>query len=222
MDDFLGVESTNPEQQQAPELPQQVPPADEGFQGTQGSGEAYGDFGGFTEAQPEAEQQMPQQQNGSAPLGEEFGFAPPADGDGMVEQAPAEEPAQEAFLDGQSIPVPAAPPPEPEEEDPRVLWRKKNQKELAEKDKEEMEVRMSLKEKGSEHLKKVKEAREKRLSARKNENRANNYPRPEAGSALEGTTWQKVNKLVSYHSGTHVKDVARMKSSLTSLNAAAA
>uniref|UniRef100_A0A7S3R6F8 Clathrin light chain n=1 Tax=Dunaliella tertiolecta TaxID=3047 RepID=A0A7S3R6F8_DUNTE len=222
MDDFLGVESAPPEQQQAPE--QEVPsPDDEAFQGTQGSGEAYGDFGGFAEAQPEAaEQQMPHQENGSAPLGEEFGFAPPADGDGLVEQAPAEEPAHGAFLDGESIPEPAAPPPEPETEDPRVLWRKKNQKELAEKDKEEMEARMSMKEKGSEHLKKVKEAREKRLSARKNENRANNFPKPEAGSALEGTTWQKVNKLVSYNSGTHAKDVARMKTTLTSLNAAAA
>eukprot|EP00983_Pelagomonas_calceolata_P112692 1159908-Pelagomonas_calceolata.AAC.4 len=38
----------------------------------------------------------------------------------------------------------------------------------------------------------LQDAREKRLSARKNENRANNFPKPEAGSALEGTTWQKV------------------------------
>eukprot|EP00983_Pelagomonas_calceolata_P112689 1159908-Pelagomonas_calceolata.AAC.1 len=84
------MQSAPPEQQQAPE--QEVPsPDDEAFQGTQGSGEAYGDFGGFAEAQPEAaEQQMPHQENGSAPLGEEFGFAPPADGDGLVEQAPAE------------------------------------------------------------------------------------------------------------------------------------
>ena len=64
--------------------------------------------------------------------------------------------------------------------------------------------------------------REKRLSARKVENRANNTPKPEAGASFEGSTWQKVNALVSYTSGTHTKDVVRMKTSLTSLNASAA
>ena len=192
MDNFLGGEAA-PQDQQAPIEQEQ-------------QDQEYGDFS----AEPNFQQQM-------MPEDDTF-TAPAADGDGLVEpEAPQE--MNVALMDSEVIPEPAAPPPEPESKDLRVQWRKKNKKELAQKDKEELQHRTAMKEKGTEHLEKVKEMREKRLSARKVENRANNTPKPEAGASFEGSTWQKVNALVSYTSGTHTKDVVRMK---TSLNASAA
>eukprot|EP00199_Chlamydomonas_sp_CCMP681_P006171 CAMPEP_0119107546 /NCGR_PEP_ID=MMETSP1180-20130426/11072_1 /TAXON_ID=3052 ORGANISM="Chlamydomonas cf sp, Strain CCMP681" /NCGR_SAMPLE_ID=MMETSP1180 /ASSEMBLY_ACC=CAM_ASM_000741 /LENGTH=203 /DNA_ID=CAMNT_0007093051 /DNA_START=81 /DNA_END=692 /DNA_ORIENTATION=+ len=114
----------------------------------------------------------------------------------------------------EAAPVPVQ---EPEIDDPRLKWKKKNDQTLKTKNAEEAAAKKVTTDKAAAHMKKQQEARAKTMSARKSTNRAPQKNSAETGVPMEGTSWEKINAMVNFGSSggtTHAKDVTRFRNIL--------